>query len=349
MTLRGSKSGAAAALIGVAAVWGATFVIVADAIAVYPMYAFLGWRFALATVTFAIIFPRSIKRLDGANLRMGLFAGAFLTAGYIFQTWGLDGETATTPARAAFITGLYVVIVPLAQAVFLRRMPRPATLMGAGLALAGLWLLSGVDASGLGGWVFGDSMIVVCAVAYSAHMLVLGSTDERHDTGALTLVQLVTVTVVTASISLLTEDAGLPTEPSVLFAIAVCGILASALAFAIQTWAQRRMPPARVALILVTEPAFGGVIGWAAAGVWPLMEVAGASLMLGGMITSEVVAAAAPESEMVEFEAGVQGMAAPVVEDEHRPSRLFDDSDDEPGSGQASAHQSAIDPKRGAL
>lgn len=349
MTLRESRWGAAAALVGVAAVWGATFVIVAEAIAAYPMYAFLGWRFALATVTFAIIFPRSIKRLDAANVRMGLTAGVFLTAGYIFQTWGLDGETATTPARAAFITGLYVVIVPLTQAVVLRRMPRKATLFGAGLALAGLWLLSGVDATGMGGWVLGDSLIVVCAVAYSVHMLVLGSTDERHDTGALTLVQLVTVTVVTSTISLLTEDAGLPTQPDVLFAIAVCGILASALAFAIQTWAQRRMPPARVALILVTEPAFGGVIGWASAGVWPLMEVVGASLMLGGMITSEAVAAAAPESDMVEFEVGVQGMAAPVIEDEHRPTRLFEDATVVPDMGVDAPDKSAIDPERGAL
>lgn len=327
MGLANSRWGAAGALVAVAAVWGATFVIVADAIAAYPMYAFLAWRFALATVAFVALFPRSLKRLNAANVRMGLLAGVFLTAGYIFQTWGLDGETATTPARAAFITGMYVVIVPLAQAVVLRKMPRKATLVGAGMALLGLWLLSGVDASGLGGWVLGDSLVVVCAVAYSVHMLVLGSTDERHDTGALTLVQLVTVTVVTAAISLGTESAGLPTRPDVLFAIAVCGILASALAFAIQTWAQRRMPPARVALILVTEPAFGGLIGWSVAGVWPLMEVVGASLMLSGMITSEAVAAASPAAEGLAFEAGVEGMPAPVVEDDRHPARLFEDDD----------------------
>ncbi len=351
MGITESRWAAAVALVCVAAIWGATFVIVADAIAAYPMYAFLGWRFAVATVAFVALFPRSVAHLDGANLRMGLLAGVFLAAGYIFQTWGLDGERATTPARAAFITGLYVVIVPLAQALVLRKLPRKPTIVGAAMALVGLWMLSGVDASGLGGWVTGDTLVVVCAVAYSVHMLILGSTDERHDTAALTLVQLLTVTAITSAISLLTEDAGLPTRVDVLVAIAICGVLASALAFAIQTWAQRRMPPARVALILVTEPAFGGLIGWSVAGVWPVMEMLGASMMLGGMITSEVVAAATTPDEGIEFEAGLEGMPAPVVEVEGHArlaSESFVDSDASGAdSGDASSANVAIDPGRG--
>ncbi len=306
------RFGVAAALVGVAAVWGCTFVVVADAIARYPMFAFLGWRFAVAVVAFVVLFPRSVRRLDANNLKAGLFAGLLLTAGYIFQTWGLAPEVGTTPARAAFITGLYVVIVPLLQALFLRRMPRRATLLGAGMALAGLWLLSGVGTGGT--WVVGDSLVALCALAYSAHMIALGSTDERHDTMALTLVQLVTVAVACSVISLFTESAGVPADPYVWFAILLCGVLASAVAFAIQTWAQRRMQPSRVALILVTEPAFGGLFGWASAGVWPLAEVLGAALMLGGMITSEVVAATAPASEGVEFEPAMEGMPAPVSE-----------------------------------
>lgn len=306
--------GPAAALIAVAVVWGGTFVIVADAIAAYPMYAFLGWRFALATVAFVVIFPRSIKRLNAANLKAGLIAGLFLALGYIFQTWGLDGPTRTTPARAAFITGLYVVLVPLAQAVLMKRVPRKATIFGALMAMGGLWLLSGATADGTGGLVMGDALVVVCAVAYSVHMLILGSTDERHDTIALTLVQLVVVTVVTGSISVFAEDAGLPKEPDVIFAIVVCGVLASALAFVIQTWAQRRMQPARVALILVMEPAFGGLFGWSAAGMWPVREVMGAALMLGGMVTSEAVAAFVPAGEHVEMEPAVEGMPVPMIE-----------------------------------
>lgn len=275
-----------AALVAVAAVWGATFVIVADAIERYPMFAFLALRFALASLAFVLLFPRAVRRLDSQNLSKGMFAGLFLALGYIFQTWGLDGPTRTTPARAAFITGLYVVIVPLAQALVMHRRPRAGTVIGAAVAVAGLWVLSGAGGARGAGWVMGDALVLVCTVAYSAHMLVLGTTDERHDTSALTLVQLLVVTAVSSVISLGLEDAGFP-DARVIWAIVVCGVFASALAFAAQTWAQRRLPPARVALVLVTEPAFGGLFGWTVAGSWPLREVAGAAMMLAGMLVSE--------------------------------------------------------------
>lgn len=347
MRARSGRFTVPASLVGVAAVWGATFVIVADAIALYPMFGFLAWRFAVATVAFAVFFPRVFRRLDAENWRMGTFAGLFLTAGYIFQTWGLDGEGGTSPARAAFITGLYVVFVPLAQALILRRRPRGATVLGAGLALAGLWLLSGTGGSG-GGWVTGDSLVVVAAIAYSAHMLVLGSTDERHDTGALTLVQLVVVTVITAAISLATEKPSLPTDASVIVAIVICGVFASALAFVVQTWAQRRMPPARVALILVLEPAFGGLFGWGAAGVWPIREIAGAALMMGGMVVSEIMAAFRTRpGEHLEFEPAVEGMPVPLVEEGEAGVR--GPSAGPPGAAAEASRRASAEPRVSAI
>lgn len=301
------------ALLAVACVWGWAFVVVADAIALYPMYAFLAWRFALAAVAFVVFYPRVLKKLSPANLRMGIIAGVLLAGGYILQTWGLDGATKTTPARAAFITGLYVVITPLFQAVLLRRRPRTSTLLGGAIALAGLWILSGIG-SQTGGWVFGDTLVVICAVVYSLHIIVLGSTGEHHDVSALTLVQLAMVALICGVISAFKERAALPTTPSVIAAIVITGVFASAVAFVVQTWAQRKLPPSRVAIILVTETAFGGLFGWAAAGVWPLREVFGAITMFGGLVFSEALAAMAPTTDRVGFGPTVEGMPAPVIE-----------------------------------
>jgi hypothetical protein len=75
-----------------------------------------------------------------------------------------------------------------------------------------------------------------------------------------------------------------------------------------------------VALILVTETAWGGVFGWSAAGVWPVREVAGAITMFAGLIISEALAAFAPRSEHVVFEPAVEGMPTPLVETPERPS-----------------------------
>lgn len=296
-------------LVAVAAVWGATFVVVKDAVSVYPMYAFLALRFSIAVVAFIALFPRVLRRLDKASVGMGLFAGVFLTAGYIFQTWGLQD---TTPARSAFITGLYVIVTPLLQAALLRRRPHLATVAGALVALGGLWFLSG---AGSGLWTAGDTRTVICALAYSVHFIVLGSTKEHHDVLALALVQMATTAVICGGVSVATEHAGLPTQASVWFAVFMTGVLASAVAFAIQTWAQKRVSPARTALILASEPAFGGLFGWAVAGVAPIREVVGAAMMLGGMILSEAVAALAPKGEHIAFEPAVEGMPAPVIEE----------------------------------
>lgn len=295
---------------GVAVVWGGTFVMVKDAVEGYPLYGFLGWRFAIATVAFIALFPKSLKRLDARTLTVGLLAGAFLTAGYIFQTWGLQ---ATSASKAAFITGMFVVITPIMQSVLLGRTPKPWTIAGVVLAVAGLWLLAG---GSVGGWNVGDTRTLLCAVAYSAHMIVLGGPGKRLDLGAFTLVQLLTVAVVTGLVSAVTEHPPVPSEPSLIVALLVTGVLASAVAFAVQTYAQKHISPTKTALILITEPAFGGLFGWLAGEAIGWSGLAGSALILGGMVLSEVVGTSAPAAEHMELEASLEGPPVPMVDEE---------------------------------
>jgi drug/metabolite transporter (DMT)-like permease len=243
-------------------------------------------------------------------LRVGVLAGLLLAAGYIFQTWGLE---ATSASKAAFITGMFVVMTPLLQALVLRRSPRLWTIVGVVLAVAGLWFLAG---SSLGGWNAGDTRVLVCALAYSAHMIVLGGPGRRHDVLPLTFVQLATVAVVTGGISALTERPPLPTDPLVLAAIGFTGIFASAIAFAVQTYAQQHISPAKTALILITEPAFGGVFGWIAGDRLGVGGVVGAALILGGMLVSEVLGARAKTGGRVALEPSLEGPPVPLAEDD---------------------------------
>ena len=271
------------ALIGVAVVWGATFVVVKDAVALYPMYSFIALRFAIAIVAFVAVVPSSVKLLSRDAFGVGLLAGALLTAGYVLQTWGLQD---TSASKAAFITGLFVVITPALQALVLRRPPHVVTVAGVGLAVTGLWLLSGADG---GGWNVGDTRVLLCAVAYSAHMIVLGSLGRAHDVRPLTLVQLVTVAVACAGVAFASEPVALPQHASVWWALVITGVLGSAVAFAVQTYAQRFLSPSRTALILISEPAFGGLFGWTAGERLGIGGFAGAALILAGMVLAEVV------------------------------------------------------------
>lgn len=302
--------GVQAALIAVAAVWGGTFVVVKDAVSQYPLYAFLALRFAIAVVAFAIVIPSSVRLMRRDTLAMGLLAGIFLTAGYVFQTWGLQD---TSASKAAFITGMFVVITPALQALILRRVPKRTTVLGVALAVVGLWLLSG---GGGGGWNVGDTRVLLCAVAYSAHMIVLGSVGDRHDVRPLTLVQLATVAVVCGAISLVSEPVGLPGDASVWVALVITGVFASAVAFAVQTYAQQFLSPSKTALILITEPAFGGIFGWIAGERLGIGGFAGSLLILSGMVVAELLGTGAEGGDAtVEYEPSVEGPPVPLLEE----------------------------------
>lgn len=308
---------AVGALVFVAIVWGSTFVVVADAIAQYPIYAFLAVRFFVASAAFLIFFPKVLKRIDWHNLKLGIPAGCLLAAGYILQTLGLlpADQGGTTAARTAFLTGMYVVIVPIVQSFLKKKLPPKGTMIGMGLALAGLWFLSELNLSGSSQWSIGDTFVLASAFAYGAHMILLGRSDKNHDTLALTFIQLTIVAVISGAASLIAgEHAGIPQGFSVWFAILLCGLVASAFAFVIQTWAQRILPPSRVALILISEPALGGLFGWIAAGSAPIREVIGAVMMISGMVTSEAMSASRAGKEDQRLKRSVEGI--PVFADD---------------------------------
>jgi drug/metabolite transporter (DMT)-like permease len=301
------------ALVAVAAVWGTTFVMVKEAVADYPVYSFLGLRFAVATIAFVVLFPSTLRRIDRDVIRVGLIAGVLLTAGYVFQTLGL---TLTSPGRAAFITGMFVVITPFMQAVILRRVPKWTAWVGVACAVVGLWLLSG--GGGGAGWNAGDTLVLLCAVAYSGHIIVLGSIGRGHDMRPLTFVQLLTVTVSCSVVGFVTEHPPAPTKPSLWVALLVTGVLASAVAFAVQTYAQKHLSPTRTALILICEPAFGGLYAWyAVKEKLGTAGILGAVLILAGMAASEVLATfVAARGERKVLEVAIEGPPAQILEAE---------------------------------
>ncbi|MFL5885772.1 MAG: DMT family transporter [Thermoleophilaceae bacterium] len=272
------------ALVGVAAVWGLTFTMVQDAIERLPAMAFLGYRFCAAALIVAIVFRRRIRSLGRDGWLAGLSMGVFLTAGYVFQTLGLEH---TSASNAGFITGLFVVFTPLLAAGVLRdRIAAPAW-AAAGVSLAGLYLLSGTT-HGLN--ARGDGLVLLCAIAFSAHILVTDRAARAHDVGALLVVQLGVCGAFCLVVAAIGGEVEAPHGASVWAALAVTAVFASAVGFFVQTFAQRNAPPARTALILASEPAFAGLFGWLLAGDH-LSAVAwlGAVLIMGAILAVEVV------------------------------------------------------------
>jgi len=275
-------------------VWGATFLVVQRILTVYPPYLFLALRFGLATLFLVIMRPRLFRHIRREDLIFGIVAGLILAAGYILQTMSLLPASlgGTTAARSAFITGMYVVITPIAAALIYRKRPTIGVVIGAVLVVIGLYFMSGITFGAASiNWVRGDTLVLLATFTYAAHILWLARPAHGHDTVALTFIQML---VVALSCSVLSVASGekwhLPPSASIWLAIIFCAIFASALAFMIETWVLKRLPPARVALLEITESFFGGVAGWLWLRHAPLFEVIGAACILGGMLISELVA-----------------------------------------------------------
>jgi drug/metabolite transporter (DMT)-like permease len=278
------RRAAEAALVGVAAVWGLTFVMVQDAIEELPTMAFLGYRFVPAALLVAAVFWGPLRRLGVDGWRAGAVMGVFLTAGYIFQTLGLEQ---TTASNAGFITGTFVVLTPLLAAIVLRERISGVGWVAAAVSALGLYLLSGAGGDFT---LRGDGLVLLCALSFAAHILATSRAVERHHVGALVAVQLLVCGVACLAIAALAGDLEAPKGETVWNALIVTSLLASALAFFVQTFAQQHAPPARTALILASEPAFAGLFGYLlnderlSAVSW-----LGALLILAAIVAVEVV------------------------------------------------------------
>jgi drug/metabolite transporter (DMT)-like permease len=239
------------ALVGVTAVWGWTFVIVKDAIAKMPVMDFLAVRFTLAAIIMFLLYPASVKHINLKCLWQGVILGILLGSSYITQTFGLQW---TSPAVSGFITGMSVVFTPVLAWAILRRKINLYTWIAVALAIIGLALLS------LHGWTFGNGelLTVACALFVAFHIIGLGAWSSQHNVYSLALVQISTVAV----ICLIAASPGgimLPPDGSVWWTVGITAVLATALAFLVQTWAQSIISPTLTAVVLTMEPVFAGV------------------------------------------------------------------------------------------
>ena len=239
------------ALVGVTAVWGWTFIIVKDAIQLMPVMDFLAVRFTLAAALLFVLRPTCLRGMSRRGYVRGVILGILLGMSYITQTQGLLD---TSPAVSGFITGMSVVFTPLVAWLLLRQKIGVYAWLAVGLAIVGLALLS------LRGWAFGkgELLTLACAVFVAFHIIGLGQWSMQHDIYGLAFLQIATIAV----ISLIAAAPGgitMPPDGETWETIAITAVLATAVAFVVQTWAQSLVSPTHIAVALTMEPVFAGV------------------------------------------------------------------------------------------
>jgi drug/metabolite transporter (DMT)-like permease len=284
------------ALGAIMAVWGSSFAILrallggAGAQAAGSPLALVAVRMGLAsallTVYLALRRPEDLRALLRRELlRDGLFAGGLLGVGFVLQ---IEGLLRTTASRSGFLTGMLVVLVPLIEFALFRKRPRAPALLGVLLAFAGMTALSAPWADSSAATLLGDSLTLCCALVFAGQIVLLGRIAARHPLLPLLLLQIATTGAIAAAAGPFIEAWQFSNASRLWLALLFLAIFATLLAFGVQTWAQRILPPVRVALLSALEPVFAAL--WAALLIGERLtfcELAGGALIVLGVAVGE--------------------------------------------------------------
>jgi drug/metabolite transporter (DMT)-like permease len=226
-----------------------------------------------------------LRRIGRRGVGAGVVLGLLLATGYALQTAGLER---TTVSSTGFITGLYVVLTPIFALVLFRARIGLEVWGGVVLAVAGLAMLSGVKA----GSPSGDLLVLSSTAAQALQIVGVERFAARYDAVALTFVEMLTCCVAFLVLALALGDLRTPHGWTVWGALLVTGVFASALAYLVQVWAQRRMSAARIALVFSLETVFAGLFGYALAGDrLGALGWGGCAAILSGIALAEPAAA----------------------------------------------------------
>lgn len=271
------------ALILVTMVWGGTFLAVQHALAVSGPLFFVGLRFAVAALCTLMLSLRVCRGVTARELMAGTSIGVAIFLGYELQTMGLQSISSS---KSAFITALYVPMVPLLQWAILRQPPRLMAWLGIALAFTGLVLLAGPEAGGIGAGQ-GELLTLVSTLAIAGEIILIGRFAGSVDIRRVTVIQLLVASgLAFACMPVAGEQ--IPPFSWTLIALAGGLGLASALIQLTMNWAQKSVSPTRATLIYAGEPVWAGIVGRVAGERLPILAVAGGALIVAGVIVSEL-------------------------------------------------------------
>lgn len=247
------------ALLGVALIWGWTFVLVKESLSEIGTFSFLFYRFALASLLLLLLFGHRLRKLEPGVWVKGALIGVALFCGYWFQTWGLVYTTAT---NSAFITGLSVVLVPLLGAVFFKLSVAKTGWWGAVLSVLGLGLIVFGGAGGEIRLNVGDLLTVLCAISFAMHILLIGYFTRSENYVPILVAQIGVVAILSGLGMSIGGEVSWPSSPVVWKGILITGLFATALAFWAQNRFQPHSSPVHTGIIFSGEPVFASLFGY---------------------------------------------------------------------------------------
>ncbi|HZK27476.1 MAG TPA: DMT family transporter [Thermoclostridium sp.] len=275
-------------ILGITIVWGSSFILMKNLLDYTPIFAYLSLRFILATIILCILFNRRLKDINKQVLKWGILVGLMVFGGMMFQVVGLQY---TSASNSAFITGLCVVIVPLLSSIYLKKKPSNYAFVGAFLAAIGLFFLTGAFEFKFNK---GDFLTFLCAICFAFQVILIDKAASKHDPVLIAVLQIATAAVFFTVIWGFQKFSLPVVNTTLITTILWTGALGTALAYGVQTVAQKYTSPTRTALIIACEPVFAVIFAWVipnSAGVTEkptLYTIIGCVMIFTGMLLSEI-------------------------------------------------------------
>ena len=273
-----------ATLILITMLWGATFLIVHHAMQTASPFFFVGVRFAVAALLLAAVFWRSLAGVTAKDLQAGTLIGLCIAIGYSFQTWGMQ---TISSSQSAFMTAMYVPLVPLLQWVFLKRPPGLMSWCGIILAFVGLLLLSGNSGESTQGLGIGEYVTLISTLAIAAEIILISGYAGQVDTKRVTIIQLAAASLFSFLFMVPAGETVGHFPPTVTLSAAGLGLM-SAIIQLTMNWAQQSISPTRATVIYAGEPVWAGIVGRIAGEVLPSLALLGGVLIVAGVLVSEL-------------------------------------------------------------
>lgn len=270
-------------LIFITMIWGGTFLAVHLAMQVSGPFFFVGLRFAAATLVLVLFSLRSLRGLTWYELKAGVFIGVAIMFGYGLQTVGLQ---TISSSQSAFITAMYVPMVPLLQWLVLGRFPGVMAWVGVLLAFSGLMLLAAPSSSDMT-LSLGEILTLIGTLGMAAEIILIGAYAGKVNVKRVTVVQLATASVASFLMMVPTGESVPPYSSYLLYSAMGLG-LASAIIQVTMNWAQRSVSPTRATVIYAGEPVWAGLVGRIAGERLPGVALLGCALIVLGVLVSEL-------------------------------------------------------------
>ncbi len=276
---------AASGLILVTIIWGAAFAVVKNSLDYVPPIYMMAFRFTIAGIVMSLVFIKKLLRMKKEELIHGVGIGVFLFLAYAFQTIGCNY---TTAGKNAFLTTIYVILVPFLNWILIKRRPDIFSVIAALLSITGIGLLS---LEGDFSMNKGDVLTLICGFCYALQIIFIAQWSQNDDPVLLAIIQI----IVAALLSWITApfidgdmNWSVLGNRDVILSMLYLGLLSTMVAFALQTICQKYLAPSLAALLMSFEAVFGALSGVIFLGeVIPPRGIVGCALMFFAVVLSE--------------------------------------------------------------